>query len=508
MPGPAPGDQWSTLQIPLEGSLIQNMDYLVQGTSKPGSAIRMVNFEPSIGGGYRRLSGFTKYCTDVVPGTGKVLGTFVYKNKVIACRGTDIYSGDGATWTKINGADTRTSAGKYAAAKYSWVSQVITLVDTHNKPCKWDGSTYTLLSAAPSGATCICAFKNHLFVGVGNLLYHSKPNDDTNWTVADGAAVLNIGQDIVAIRPFRDVLYIFCSTQIFKLSGTSSANWVLSPVTQDIGCLAPDSVLEIAGDLYFLSQGGVRPITGTDRIGDVELGTVSRQAFQLYNTFLETFDSADISAVSIASKSQYRVFGSTSSTPTTGCFGLVGCVRRNSGGSEEWEWSELRGIKVSCADSGFYDTVEYVVHGDYDGYVYLQEHGSSFDGSPVTAMLQLPYCPYGDSAFRKTFYKAHVYTLPEGSTAVTVGLLFDFAMPSVLQPAAQSLSYTGTAYFYDDTGSVYGSTSYASSTDGPVYDLNLEGSGKTASFYFYSNDTQAPYSIQSLVIEYATDGRR
>ena len=508
MPGPSPGDQWSTLPIPLEGSLIQNMDYLVQGATKPGSAIRMINFEPSIGGGYRRISGYTKYSQTAVTGTGKLLGSFVFKNAVIACRGTNIYTGTGTTWTAINGADTRTNAGKYAATKYSWVAQTITLVDTVNKPCKWDGTTYTLLTNAPAGASCVSNFHNHLFLGVGNLLYFSAPNDDTDYQVANGAGVINVGQSIIAIQSFRDALYIFCSSQIFKLTGSGSTTFALAPVSTEIGCLAADSVIEVAGDLYFFSQGGVRPVTGTDRIGDVEIGSVSRQIFQLYNTFLDTYSTADISAVSVASKSQYRVFGSTSAMPANACQGIVGCVRRNAAGAEDWEWAELRGIKVSCADSGFYGTTEYVIHGDYDGYVYQQEVGSSFDGSNVSAVLQLPYCPFGDPAYRKTMYKAHVYTQPEGTTNVTVGLLYDFAMSGVIQPDPQPLSFTGNAYLYDDVSTVYGTATYSTDGVGPVFDINLEGSGKTASFSFYSTDTLAPYSIQSLVIEFATDGRR
>ena len=36
---------------------------------QPGEAIELVNFEPDINGGYRRINGFAKYNTNVVPQT-------------------------------------------------------------------------------------------------------------------------------------------------------------------------------------------------------------------------------------------------------------------------------------------------------------------------------------------------------------------------------------------------------------------------------------------------------
>ena len=61
-----------------------------------------------------------------------------------------------------------------------------------------------------------------------------------------------------------------------NLSGTALANFVQT-VTDNLGCLATDSVIEIGGDLLFLSQDGLRPISGTDKIGDVNLETVSKR---------------------------------------------------------------------------------------------------------------------------------------------------------------------------------------------------------------------------------------
>ena len=48
------------------------------------------------------------------------------------------------------------------------------------------------------------------------------------------------------------------------------------PVAKNIGCLSGYSIQEIGGDLIFLAPDGLRTVAGTARIGDVELGTVSK----------------------------------------------------------------------------------------------------------------------------------------------------------------------------------------------------------------------------------------
>jgi hypothetical protein len=51
-----------------QGGLITNVDPLTHASALGGSALRMINYEPSLSGGYRRISGFQNdYGT--VPGT-------------------------------------------------------------------------------------------------------------------------------------------------------------------------------------------------------------------------------------------------------------------------------------------------------------------------------------------------------------------------------------------------------------------------------------------------------
>ena len=65
--------RWNTFPVTPSGGLVQNMPALSQGIEAPGSATRLVNFEVSTDGGYRRIDGYNKFSETAVPGTTRVL---------------------------------------------------------------------------------------------------------------------------------------------------------------------------------------------------------------------------------------------------------------------------------------------------------------------------------------------------------------------------------------------------------------------------------------------------
>ncbi len=69
--------QTAPATFPLMGGLVLNKSTFAM---QPGEALELENFEPDIEGGYRRINGFSKYVSAVVPQTSsaseKVLKTF------------------------------------------------------------------------------------------------------------------------------------------------------------------------------------------------------------------------------------------------------------------------------------------------------------------------------------------------------------------------------------------------------------------------------------------------
>ena len=63
-------DRWQTYPLEFQGGLITNLSPLQHGLKAPGSARTLRNFEPSVEGGYRRIEGFNKYDSNIVPPYG------------------------------------------------------------------------------------------------------------------------------------------------------------------------------------------------------------------------------------------------------------------------------------------------------------------------------------------------------------------------------------------------------------------------------------------------------
>ena len=71
-----------------EGGLVLDQSTFAM---QPGMALELQNFEPDIRGGYRRISGYAKWNSNIVPqdsvSTEKVLMCAYFGGKVIAARG-------------------------------------------------------------------------------------------------------------------------------------------------------------------------------------------------------------------------------------------------------------------------------------------------------------------------------------------------------------------------------------------------------------------------------------
>lgn len=509
---PQKGEAWASQNVMIEGGLYLDKDVLFQATQMPGSARTLINFEPSLDGGYHRILGYSLFDTHQLPnGSSQVFGTVVspFESSVIAMQSGNTYRSTGAGWTKINGADTHAAMSKVQYTKYTWSTNRFAFVDGDPNafPVRIEASgAYTVLSNAPMGQKFIQEFQQYLWMsaGDGNLTF-SAPGDDTNYNAINGAGQINVGFSITGIGVWRGALYVFGEYRIAQITGTSAADWVVTLLTDNIGCTGVYSLQEVNGDLIFLSSDGLRTISGTARIFDRELGVISRNI----NTLLIPAGASNLTSVVIGTKSQYRLFQGTSST-TTGTFPCtVGALKLQSNGSAAWEWAQIEGIAVSCADNGLFNNVELVVHGAWDGYVYQQESGITFNGTPITATYTTPYLIFSDPNIRKILYKMCANIHSAGSTSMSLGVTFDYLTPGVSQPMSQTLNISGGGISWDD-GPLWDASNpqyfWDSFPDSRVC-ANLIGSCFSAAFSFVSfggND----YSIQSLTIQFGEGVRR
>jgi len=506
----------ASFKVFCQGGLNTSRDVLSQGETQPGSAISLINYEPAVTGGYRKINGFSNdYGT--VPGTLKVLGVCVangVNDGILACRAPSsgsnyLHYWDTATsaWVAVttSGSPTMSGVTKVRFTKYNWGSPKVMLTDGINPAATYDGTTYTQITHAdaPSAPKFSHVFKNHMFLAgdpsEDTNLYFSAPYDETSFAPADGSGVINVGFPIVAIKSFRDVLYIFGTNNIRKLAGDNISNFVLQEVTDDLGCMASDSVIEIGGDLLFLSQDGLRPISGTDKIGDVNLETVSKDIQSIFTDIVFDIDLEGLNAVVIRQKTQFRYFFAAADSQ-----GIIGGFRQTPNGLQ-FEYSQMLGITATASDSGYIGQYEYVIHGDDNGKVHRQEQGNDFDGTDIFSVFQTPFFHMQDPEQRKVFYTVATYLRAEGDNEIVMSALYDYEDVDTLSPTNFTLSTEGAAAYYNEA--LYDSTAIFDGNPAPVKRTNISGSGKSASFKFVTNDSNASHSIQGLVITFGVGDR-
>jgi hypothetical protein len=490
-----------------EGGLVLNKStFLMQ----PGEALELRNFEPDIEGGYRRINGFSKYVSAIVPYTSsaseKVLMVASFADVVLAARGTSIYSATpgGSSWTSRDSG--RTSAGKYSFERFNFDgTDKIVVVDGVNAPTVFNSSLAAtdVGDSSVAGAKFVASFKNHMFYAgkatTKQEVIFSEPFDEDAFVSGQGAGSFKVDDTVVGLKVFRDDLFVFCETRIFKLSGTSSTNFAVTPVTRNIGCINGDTIQEFAGDLIFLGPDGLRTIAGTARIGDVELGTISSNVQSIFNDNLSS--ATEFDSTVIPDKTQYRIFFTKSNVAEPQTKGVI-CVLKG----QSFEFSEIRGIRPACTDSFVDEGNVLVLHGAYSGgYVYRQESGNTFDGDVIFGRYRSPDLTFDDPGIRKHMQRVILNYKPEAAIDADLFLRYDYEDPDSARPAVYPLDSEDVVAIYGT--SVYGVPIYNGASQ-PLVRQPVEGSGFAVALKIQDGGLTAPYSLKGFQLEYQLGARR
>ena len=524
--------------VACSGGLVKSVNS-IDLLKSPGVAKTLQNFEVATEGGYRRINGYAKYKVGTVTptqptgGTTTILGVFPYADGVVVCAGTDIFfSNDGATWLQIN------KLSHSSGDNYTTFTGKSVITRTNQGQCSFalfEGATFDYGELNISdGANVVFSFRmegtgnlntrtfftsevqvdgtkavkyvtvhDHHLIAAGvednlNTLYYSTKNTFSSFNSTQKIA---ISDQIVGIKGFREDLFIFCENSIHKLININdSSNIAIVPVAENVGCLSGYSIQEIGGDLVFLAPDGIRTVAGTARIGDVELGTVSKAIQPLLISLARNIDDFVINSLVIREKSQYRLFYTNTGQPNVGQKGIIGTLRPNG-----FEWSETIGLEVTSVNSNFdNEGIEVYYHGDTNGYVYTHDSGNDFDGSNIDAKYQTPDYDYGDLGTLKTLHYVKLSIAPEGDITPTLRVRYDYDSIELPQPADYSLSV--------DAPSLFGSATFGSSVFGageqPLVRVALQGSGHSNSFRISTDDKKSPYIINGFYIDFIPSGRR
>jgi len=494
-----------------EGGLVLNQSTFIM---KPGQALELLNFEPDIEGGYRRITGFSKYVTAVVPQTSssseEVLMVATFGSSVVAARGEKIFTATpgGSSWTERDTG--RTSAGTYTFQRFNFDgNDKLIVADGANAPTVFNSSfsATDVSESSVSGAKFVTAFKDHMFYGgkssTPQEVVFSQPFDEDAFNSGSGAGSIKVDDTVTGLKVFRDNLFIFCENRIFQLTGSSSSDFAVKPVTRNIGCVNGQTIQEFAGDLIFLGPDGLRTIAGTARIGDVELGTISSNVQSLFDANLA--DSGSFTSIVIPNKTQYRIFFTKSGQGENLTKGVI-CVLRG----QQFEFAEMKGIRPTATDTFVSSGDVIAIHGSGDGFIYRQESGNDFDGTAILGRYRSPDLTMNDPGIRKNMQRVIVNFAPESSIDADLFVRYDYESKDSARPAAYELDSGDIAAIYGT--STYGTSSSVVGTYGgasqPLVRQPVEGSGFAVALRVNDGGTTAPYSLKGFQLEYQLGARR
>jgi hypothetical protein len=133
------------------------------------------------------------------------------------------------------------------------------------------GATATaVVSPPPINLRLLINTGNRLF-GVGsasnrNTLYASDILDASIWDSANSAVInADDGDEITAIVPYyENRIIVFKKRRIFQVTippnMTSAADWTIQLISNNTGCVAEGSAVQVNSDIFFLSDDGIRSL--------------------------------------------------------------------------------------------------------------------------------------------------------------------------------------------------------------------------------------------------------
>jgi len=544
-------DKITTQRVVCEGGLYSNENHILLSERLPGSATRLLNYEVSLAGGYRRINGYTKFdanYSEVGTGVseGPILGLAIFvtnagSTEYLAAR--KLISGTTYKWYKfqsgvgwnaitlpitMNTTDTYRTVTRIRSSQFNFgVGNTIIFVDGVNNAITYDGTTWGNIDVADTGAdlahaggaqalakpAVVTVYQNHIFMANQyanpSVIAHSAPNVYFNWTSASGAGQLISSAEVVQLKPQRDTNYVFGSNSIQKIDVDSTGAFLIKDVTRNIGCIAPDTVVEIGGDIMFLSPDGFRPVAGTSRIGDVEIETISKPIQLLISDIIDNTNIKDMNVVAVRNKSQVRFFYGGDDSERATSFSIIGGLRLGEAGQSnvQWEWGRLLGIRANVATSEYVNGREIIIHGDFDGKVYLQESGNNFDGDDILSVFSPPYLDQGDTEIRKNYRTINYFMRPEGSVEVGLSLSFDWGDTGTAIPVNFEGLLVGFPTIYGGSGVLYGSAESIYGGINPNLRFNINGSGYSMRPSLVVFGDYPPHSIQGISIEFTPNDR-
>ena len=371
--------------------------------------------------------------------------------------------------------------------------------DSLNRAFEFDGDVYIPIRtqitidapttiAAINGQLALSYFGTVVFSAVGN------PHDFRT-TSLGFQDVQEFGDTITGMSAIvGGVLAVACRDSFWQVSvDTQTSLYKAELISPDIGAIHYG--LMNLGSLYSFDDKGIIRIVPSYVFGGFEHDTISRTIQPVIDRFREKI----VGTAIYKGKNQVRFYANDGTgiimTMTSG-------VSQTGVSTTGHEFSEFTyPTNVSYAWNGEDASGrDIVLLGDEDGYVYVANTGSSFDGEPIQAYIRTAFNNVKSPSAIKRFRKLEVELSTVGYSYIRFNPDFSYADPSIATHLLKYEELQGAGGYWDEA--TWNEFYY----DGKIVsqpEIRIQGSGTNIGLVVFSNSAiDLGHNLSGVVLHY------
>ncbi len=232
---------------------------------------------------------------------------------------------DGDTWTDVTGTATHASTN---IQFHNFSDNVVGVTDDGEDPILYTGTSFADIvdgGNQPTGNVGLAAFGRMWITSLNNTaIQYSVLLDETDWTSVGAGSIdmRNIwpdGDTVTALASFNGALVAFGNRNIAIFTdgagselGINPENAYLADTIQGVGCIARDSVANVDGDLWFLSDIGLMSLGRLIQEKSNPINNLSKNVQDYLRGYVQNSTKADIRGVYVPEERIYVLtLGST-----------------------------------------------------------------------------------------------------------------------------------------------------------------------------------------------------
>lgn len=364
--------------------------------------------------------------------------------------------------------------------------------DGVNPAFEFDGTTYVPIETTMPVDTPkhVCVHKQSLFLSFGSSLQFSAIGDPYQWSPVLGAGELAMNAEITNLLVLpgdqsSGALGVYTRSDTSVLYGTSTANFALATFNTGTGAIAYTA--QNLDQAYVLDDRGVITLGTSLNFGNFTPAALTMNI----RPFIQVRRNLATASMVNREKGQYRVFFSDGNA-------LYMTLRNGKlMGSMPVQFTNP---VTCCVEGETPDGTETAFFGSTNGFVYRLDAGTSFDGEPIAANINLVFNSTRSPRLLKRYRKASLELTGDSYAEISVGYDLGYRTTEIDQPQDAGYSNDLRAGYWD--GFEWDNFVWDGAELSPT-ELQLNGTAENLSLRVSSvSEILAPFTVNSVIVHY------